>query len=262
MGLQRIRSTYKRDACMLVIPAIDLIGGKVVRLVQGDENLAKVYSDDPSAVARTFEEAGAVWLHVVDLDGAFGRPGVNDKAIGDMLESVSIRVELGGGIRSMERIERLLAQGVGRVILGSAAVQDPGLVTESVKRFGKEKIVAGIDVRDGVAAVHGWREKAPVRAVDLARRVESAGVSRTVVTDISSDGMLTGPRLDAAFGIARETGLQVIVSGGISGMHDLEDVRSRAVPGIEGVIVGKAYYEKKIDLKEAINRFQEKCHAR
>jgi phosphoribosylformimino-5-aminoimidazole carboxamide ribotide isomerase len=217
---------------MLIIPAIDLLGGRVVRLVQGDEKRSVVYSDDPSAVASAFEKAGAVWIHVVDLDGAFGRPGVNDAAVRGVLDSVSAKIELGGGIRSMDAVGRILARGAARVILGSAAAQNPELVVQSVERFGGDKIVAGIDVKDGMAVVHGWR------------------------------GMLAGPRLEAAFGIARETGLGVIVSGGVSGMRDLEEIQEGAVPGVEGVIVGKAYYEKKIDLKEAMDRFQGEARAR
>ncbi len=247
---------------MFIIPAIDLLGGKVVRLVQGDEKRSVVYSDDPSAVALAFEKAGAVWIHVVDLDGAFGRPGVNDAAVRGVLDSVSAKIELGGGIRSMDAVERALARGAARVILGSAAAQNPELVVRSVDRFGGDKIVAGIDVKDGMAAVHGWRDKTPIGYLDLARRMESAGIRRTVVTDVSSDGMLAGPRLEAAFGIARETSLGVIVSGGVSGMRDLEEVQEGAVPGVEGVIVGKAYYEKKIDLKEAMDRFQGDAGAR
>jgi len=246
---------------MLIIPAIDLLDGKVVRLEQGDVRKTVVYSDRPARVARRFEKAGVKWIHAVDLDGAFGRFGVNNVVLEELVRSVSIPIELGGGIRTPDRIQHWLDSGIGRIVLGSAAVKDPALVAESVRRFGSEKIVVGIDLRDGRAAIHGWREETPIHYLDLARSMESAGVRRVIVTDIASDGMLAGPRLDAVVDIAESTHLSVIVSGGISGIEDIRKLDGKDIPGIEGVIVGKAVYEKKLDLQEAVRLVQDKPDA-
>jgi phosphoribosylformimino-5-aminoimidazole carboxamide ribotide isomerase len=244
---------------MLIIPAVDLLGGRAVRLSKGVESSAVVYSDRPEAVAAEFEAAGAKWLHVVDLDAAFGRPEVNAAALGRILRSVRIPVELGGGVRDAEKIRSRLDQGVSRVILGSAGVEDPGLVARAITEYGCDRIAVGIDVRDGKAAIHGWTEESAADYLDLAREMQSLGVRRVIVTEISADGMLTGPKLEPMIRIAAETGLSVIVSGGIGAMSDLEEVdrRGRSAGGnIEAVIVGKALYEKRISLNEAVLRFQ------
>lgn len=242
---------------MFIIPAIDLLGQKAVRLSQGDENKAVVYSDRPAEFAKQFELAGAKWIHVVDLDGAFGREHGNDSIVEEVVRSVSASVELGGGIRSMKRIEHWLDKGVVRVILGSVAVENPKLVTDAVRRFGSEKIVVGIDVKDGQAAVHGWKESTTVSYMELAEQMADCGLCRTIVTDISSDGMLAGPRWEAAAAIAERTTLKVIISGGISGLRDIEAIHLKNPVGIEGVIAGKAVYEKRLDLREAVRQFQE-----
>lgn len=240
---------------MQIIPAIDLLGGRVVRLTQGREESAVVYSDRPEEVAAAMESAGAEWIHVVDLDGAFGRPGVNAAAVERIASSVRAFVELGGGIRDAKRIRFWLERGVGRVVLGSAAVRDPGLVTEAVASHGPDAVVAGIDVRDGRVSVAGWTEDGGRDALDFARSMESAGVRLAVVTEISADGMLTGTDARSAARIAGGTGLSVIVSGGVGRMEDIETVDRLRLPGIRGIIVGKAYYEGRIDLAEAIRRF-------
>jgi phosphoribosylformimino-5-aminoimidazole carboxamide ribotide isomerase len=244
---------------VLIIPAIDLLGGRVVRLTRGAEDSAVSYSDRPEDVAAEFEAAGAEWLHVVDLDAAFGRPEVNARAVGRILRSVRIPVELGGGVRDAEKIRGRLAEGVSRVILGTAAAESPGLVARAVTEHGCDRIAVGIDVRDGRIASRGWTEERAADYLGLARDMQSLGVRRVVVTEISADGMLTGPKLESMIRIAAGTGLSVIVSGGVGAMSDLEEVdrlgRAAGV-GFEGVIVGKALYEKRISLKEAVRRFR------
>jgi phosphoribosylformimino-5-aminoimidazole carboxamide ribotide isomerase len=241
---------------VLIIPAIDLLNGKVVRLTRGEESSSTVYGGDPSAVAQAYEEAGAKWIHVVDLDGAFGRPGVNAGAVERILESVRVPVELGGGIRDAEKIRFWLERGVGRVILGSAAVEDPDLVRQSVERHGAEAVAVGIDVRNAMAAVHGWQENSSRDYLDLARKMQDYGILRVIVTEINADGMLTGPRLDPMIRISEETRLRVVVSGGVGGLEDLEKIQKLKKDRIEGVIVGKALYEKRIILRDAVERFQ------
>jgi phosphoribosylformimino-5-aminoimidazole carboxamide ribotide isomerase len=244
---------------MLIIPAIDLLGGKTVRLSKGVEASAVVYSDRPAAMAAEFEAAGAKWIHVVDLDAAFGRPDVNAVAIERILRSVRIPVELGGGVRSAEKIRFWLDKGIGRVILGSAAVEDPGLISNAVEEHGCERIVVGIDVRNGRVAIRGWTEDGAADYLDLARDMQLLGILRVIVTEISTDGMLSGPKLEPMSRIARETGLSVIVSGGVGTLSDLEEVDrcgGAEKRRIEGVIVGKALYEKRFSLKKALHRFQ------
>jgi phosphoribosylformimino-5-aminoimidazole carboxamide ribotide isomerase len=246
---------------MLILPAIDLLGGKAVRLSKGVEASAVVYSDRPEAVAEEFEAAGARWIHVVDLDAAFGRPHMNDATVERILRSVNIPIELGGGVRDEERIRFWLGKGVGRVILGSAAVENPELVRNATQEYGNESVVVGIDIRDGRVAVRGWTEDSARDYLDLARDMQKLGARRVIVTDISTDGMLGGPRLESMLRIARETVLSVVVSGGVGSIKDLEEIAGRresAGRGIEGVIVGKALYEKRFSLREAIHRFQEK----
>jgi len=254
-------SKMKNRKTILIIPAIDLLGNRVVRLTQGDERRAVVYANDPERTAKAFEAVGATWIHVVDLDGAFGRRGVNETSVERIVRAVNVRVQLGGGVRSLDRIGHWLDRGAARVVLGSAAVEDPDLVAQAIDRYGSDKIVVGIDVKDGRAAVHGWRVPSQIRPLDLAKRMESAGVRRAVVTDISSDGMLAGPRMEASWQIAGETSLRVIVSGGVSSFKDLTSIQTQSPPNVEGAILGKVLYERKIDLAEAVRRFQEKTHA-
>jgi phosphoribosylformimino-5-aminoimidazole carboxamide ribotide isomerase len=241
---------------MLIIPAIDLLGGKVVRLEKGLEKTAKVYSDNPGETARAFEAAGARWIHVVDLDAAFGRPGVNFAAVDGILNTVRVPLELGGGVRSEEQIRFWIWRGIGRVVLGSAAVKNPDLVLNAVAEFGPESVVVGIDLRNGRVSIHGWTEDVELDGEDLAGEMRSLGVERIIVTDITTDGMLAGPNLAPINRIAESTGLRVILSGGVSGHEDLERIRREAVPGIEGVVVGKAVYEGRLSLADAIVHFQ------
>lgn len=236
---------------MLVIPAIDLRGGKCVRLYQGRFDRETVYADDPAAVAAAWEEQGAGLLHLVDLDGArAGRPR-NLDAVQDILRSIRIPVELGGGIRDLGIIEMVLGMGVDRVILGSAAVSRPELVAEAVSRFG-DRIVVGIDGRDGQAAIQGWEEVVNRDVVDLALEMKEIGVRRVIYTDIARDGALSGPNLEAIERMARQSGLKVIASGGVSGLQDIANLKKLEPSGVEAVIVGRALYTGGLSLPEAL----------
>ncbi len=241
---------------MIVLPAIDLLHKQVVRLEQGKEESAKVYSDDPLSFAREFQEAGAKWIHVVDLDGAFGRMHENDDVIQNIADNLNIKIELGGGIRDIDRIRHWLDLGVGRVILGSVAVNNPEIVKDAVEQFGADKIVVGIDAKDGMVAVHGWQDVTKVSAVELAEQMKAMGCIRFIVTDIATDGMLTGPKLDTMLEIAERTDLKVIVSGGIHALEDLELIKIHEHKGLDGVITGKAIYENCLDIRQAITQYQ------
>ena len=241
---------------MQIIPAIDLLAGNVVRLRQGKEKSAKIYETDPLCVAQSFQEAEAQIIHVVDLDGAFGRPGFNDATIQRLIMNVSIPIQLGGGIRSRARIAYWLDQGIHRIILGSAAAQNPALVSDAVRKFGSESVVVGIDIQDGLAVVNGWTQSSDTDALTLAESMKSLGIGRIIITEIITDGMLTGPKTDNMRMIARETGLNIIASGGIHTMSDLELLSEMIFDGIEGVIIGRALYENKLLLPEAVERYQ------
>lgn len=241
---------------MIILPAIDLLNGRVVRLEQGVESSAKVYSEDPLAFARNFEAAGAKFIHVVNLDGAFGRPEKNRDVIVHLTQHLSIPIELGGGIRSLDQIGFWLNRGVSRVILGSVAVNNPEIVEKAVKKYGSESVVVGIDMKDGRAAVHGWQDVTDVDGVELAMRMKGFGLSRVIITDIATDGMLSGPKLDKMIQIAEKTGLKVIASGGVGRIEDLALIAEYAQIGIEGAIVGKAIYENRLDVREAIRKYQ------
>ncbi len=241
---------------MLIIPAIDLLGEKVVRLQQGREETAKVYSDDPVQFALKYQEDGAKWIHVVDLDGAFGRSRINDALIIELAETLSIPFELGGGIHTMDQIGYWLNRGVSRIVLGSIAVRKPEIVEKAIRKYGNKAIVAGIDVRDRQVMISGWTEGAGVEAVDLAKKMKIAGLARIIVTDIRTDGMLTGPNADVMTEIAEVTGLSIIASGGVGSIEDCEKIFHASDKGIEGIITGRALYENKLDLKTAIEKFQ------
>jgi phosphoribosylformimino-5-aminoimidazole carboxamide ribotide isomerase len=236
---------------LTLYPAIDLKGGQVVRLARGEMDRATVYSADPAAQARAFVEAGFAWLHVVDLDGAFaGRPA-NAEAVRAILAAVpGARVQLGGGIRTMAVAEAWLAAGVARIILGSAAVKDPGFAREACRAF-PGRVALGIDAKDGMVATEGWAEVSDVPAVDLARRFEDAGAAAIITTDIARDGMLTGVNVSATAAMARAVRVPVIASGGVAGVADLLALRE-AKAGIEGAILGRALYEGRLSPAEAL----------
>ncbi len=232
-------------------PAIDLKGGACVRLRRGEMADATVYAEDPAAQARAWQDAGFTWLHVVDLDGAFAGRSVNAEAVAEILAAVTIPVQLGGGIRDLASIERWLAAGVARVILGSAAAKDPGLVRKACRHF-PGRIVVGIDARDGFVATEGWAETSSMRALDLALAYEDAGVAAIVFTDIARDGMLAGLNLEATEDLAWALTTPVIASGGVAGVEDIAAVRGKAEAGIEGVIIGRALYDGRISPAEAL----------
>ncbi len=236
-----------------VIPAIDLLDGSCVRLAQGKYEEKTVYGDDPGKVAAGFAAQSIRRLHVVDLDGAkAGRPE-NREAISSIVAAVGpdIPVQLGGGIRDLATIEDTLALGISRVILGTVALRDPGLVRDAAKRF-PDQIVVGIDARDGRVAVEGWLDTSEARASELAVQFEDAGVAAIVYTDISRDGMLTGPNLAGTVELAREISIPVIVSGGVSSEADISAASREASSGIAGIIVGKALYTGAVDLAAAL----------
>lgn len=244
---------------MLLFPAIDLKEGKAVRLLQGRMEDSTVYSANPVDLAKDFESQGTGYLHIVDLNGAFTGKPVNDEIIRRIVRSVSVKIQVGGGIRTMERITELIELGVERVILGTIAVKDPGLVAEAVLRYGN-RIVVGIDAKAGLVAVQGWAETTEMKAIDLGKAMKVMGVQSVVFTDIARDGMLQGPNIESTVQLAQETGLSVIASGGISTLADLRNLQAEALKGvsIEGAITGKALYSSAFTLTEAL----EACHAK
>ncbi len=238
---------------METIPAIDIRGGRCVRLEQGDYARETVFGDDPAAVAARWQEAGALRLHVVDLDGAREGGPVNQDAVRRILDALVIPVQLGGGIRDIGTIQRFLDMGADRVVLGTAAVKDQTTLINAVTLF-RQRIVVGVDARDGVVMVEGWTEASGVSAGELVRQLSEMGVSRVIYTDISRDAMLTGPNFAAIAGLLEEIAglpspVAVIASGGIS---SIEDLRRLAALGVEGAIIGKALYTGAIDLREAL----------
>ncbi len=237
---------------LTLYPAIDLKDGQCVRLLRGEMDQATVYSTDPAGQARVWQDAGFSWLHVVDLNGAFaGRP-VNGAAVASILGAVTVPVQLGGGIRDMAGIEAWLGAGVRRVILGSAAVKDPALVRHACREF-PGRIVVGIDARNGKVATEGWAETAALGATELAKSFADAGVAAIVYTDIARDGTLGGLNLEQTVALAESVGIPVIASGGVGGTADLVALRRIAAgTGIEGVIVGRALYDGRMDPEEAL----------
>ena len=235
---------------MLLIPAIDLKNGHCVRLLQGEADAETVYSDDPAAMARSFEDAGAKRLHLVDLDGAFRGQGTNLDCIHSILKTISIPVQLGGGLRTADDVERMLKLGVSSVIIGTMAVKNPDVFEDIIKRYSSEQIILGIDTRNRKVAIEGWQEGTEIFDVDFALHWKKVGIQRVVFTDIARDGMLSGPNMEALRNFARGTGLKIVASGGVSSMEDLELLKTLEADGVDQVISGKAIYEGKLDLKE------------
>ena len=231
---------------MEIFPAIDLKQGCAVRLSKGEMQSAKIYSKNPCELAKKFEDLGAKWLHLVDLDGAFAGEAVNFKAIERIVKSTRLRVEVGGGIRDEARIKEYLSLGVDRFILGSAALKNPDFVKQMAKLY---RIVVGIDAKEGLVATEGWAELSRVKATDLARDYADAGVCAIICTDISRDGMLSGVNVEFSRSIAKASGIDTIASGGVKDMNDIIALKNAEL--IAGVIVGKAYYEGTLDLKKA-----------
>jgi phosphoribosylformimino-5-aminoimidazole carboxamide ribotide isomerase len=231
---------------MILFPAIDLKDGQCVRLKHGEMAGATVFNDDPAAQAATFERQGFQWLHIVDLNGAFAGKPVNGAAVEAILQRLTIPAQLGGGIRDLATIEAWLAKGIRRVILGTIAVRDPGLVKEACKRF-PGRIVVGIDARDGMVAVEGWAETSTLNTHDLAARFEDAGVAAIVFTDIGRDGAMKGLNLEATIALARATSIPVIASGGLASIADVEALARPECGLLEGAITGRALYDGRLD---------------
>jgi phosphoribosylformimino-5-aminoimidazole carboxamide ribotide isomerase len=236
---------------MIVIPAIDLKEGKCVRLEQGLMDKDTVFNDNPAAQARAWQDQGAEMLHIVDLDGAFAGEPRNRAAIEAIIRAISIPSQLGGGIRDIETIEAYLSLGLSRVIIGTAAQRNPELVREACARF-PGRIVVGIDAKNGMVAVQGWAEVTDITAVDLARKFEGFGVSAIIYTDISRDGMLQGPNLEATRTLAEAVSIPIIASGGVSSLMDIQNLMAIESSGVTGVITGKAVYTGAIRLAEAV----------
>jgi len=234
-----------------LIPAIDLKGGHCVRLQQGRMEDATDYGDDPVAMALRWQQEGATRLHVVDLDGAFAGQPENRQAVEGICSALTIPVQLGGGLRDISTISATLDLGVQRVILGSVAVANPDLVVEACRQF-PDRICVGIDAKQGMVAVHGWDDVTTVRAVDLARRFEDAGVAAIIYTDISRDGMLTGPNIDETLRLAQAIDTPVIASGGVTTLSDVHSLKQWHGDGIAGAITGRAIYEGTLDFAAAV----------
>ena len=236
---------------MILFPAIDLKDGACVRLKLGDMEQATVYNTDPAAQAKSFEDQGFEWLHVVDLNGAFAGESVNGSAVDAILKATNNPVQLGGGIRTLAHIESWLSRGLARVILGTIAVRDPALVIEACKRF-PGQIAVGIDAKGGKVAVEGWAEASELEVIELARKFEGAGVSAIIYTDIDRDGILTGINWDATLELANAVSIPVIASGGLASMEDIERMLQPDAARLEGAISGRALYDGRIDPAEAL----------
>ncbi|GLQ58196.1 1-(5-phosphoribosyl)-5-[(5-phosphoribosylamino)methylideneamino]imidazole-4-carboxamide isomerase [Devosia nitrariae] len=236
---------------MILFPAIDLKDGQCVRLKLGDMAQATVFNDDPAAQAKSFEDQGFEYLHVVDLNGAFAGESVNGKAVDAILDAVRLPVQLGGGIRTLDHVEAWLDKGLARVILGTVAVRDPALVKEAARRF-PGQVAVGIDARGGMVAVEGWAETSELSVIELARRFEGAGVAAIIYTDIDRDGILAGINWPASLELARAVSIPIIASGGLASMADIETMTRPEYQVLEGAISGRALYDGRIDSREAL----------
>lgn len=236
---------------MIIYPAIDIRGGRCVRLTEGRFDAETVFADDPAEMALKWAGIGAEFLHLVDLDGALAGEGKNVPVIERILQSVNIPVQLGGGIRNLETIEKLLALGVTRLILGSAAVKNPQLVEEACKKY-PGHIAVGIDAKNGDVAIEGWGKGSGVAATELAKKMAAYGVETIIYTDISRDGMLSGVNVEATAALARACGVPIIASGGVASLEDIRRVKAVESEGVQGCIIGKAIYTGAVDLKAAL----------
>jgi len=239
-----------------IYPAIDLLGGRCVRLFQGNYDMETVYDEDPASVARRWESLGARWLHVVDLDAAKSGEPVNLSVIRDIVRKVHVPVQVGGGVRDRKRLETLLEAGVSRVVIGSAAIDDPEVVISALGQAG-DRVALGLDARDGRVATHGWLEVSKVLAEDLGKEMAALGAETFIFTDISRDGTLTGPNIPAVRSLALATGKQVIASGGVKNSHNLVELSRHREEGVSGAIVGKALYTGDVDLNQALKAIEE-----
>lgn len=236
----------------IIYPAIDIRDGKCVRLVQGDYNQETVYNTNPLEVAQDWEAQSAQWIHLVDLDGAKAGHPVNDKLIGQIAQTVKVPVQIGGGLRTEQDVDHLLSLGVSRVIIGTAAIENRQFVYNLLAKHGGDKVAIGIDAREGYVATRGWLETSQVKAEDLAVELAEHGAKTFIFTDISRDGMMEGPNIEAISQLAKVSGQTVIASGGVSKMDDLVRLAEHAAAGVGGAIVGKALYTGSIKLEEAV----------
>jgi phosphoribosylformimino-5-aminoimidazole carboxamide ribotide isomerase len=234
-----------------IYPAIDMRGGNCVRLLQGDYDKETIYGDSPFDMARRFAAEGAEWIHMVDLDGAKDGKRVNDRFVIEAAGKLSVKIQIGGGIRSEEDIVHYLENGISRVIIGSIAVSNPVFAIDMIKKYGG-KIAVGIDAKNGYVATHGWLDTSEVKAIELGKRFADAGAETFIFTDIATDGTLSGPNIAAVCEMAEVTGKNVIASGGVSSLADLNALKSVEFKGVGGAIVGKALYEHRFTLKEAL----------
>ena len=237
---------------MIVIPAIDLKQGKCVRLLQGDMNRSTIFSDDPAEVAKKWEDKGAELIHVVDLDGSFAGSPRNKEKIEEILRTVKVPIQLGGGIRDLATIDQYMEMGINRVILGTVVLEKPELVKEACAQH-PGGIVVGIDAKDGQVAVRGWTEITGKKAVDIGKEMEEFGVAAFVFTDIKRDGMQTGPNIQRTQELARSVSVPVIASGGVNTITDIENIMLIEKDGVIGIIVGRALYSKSLRLEDAVN---------
>ena len=236
---------------MLIIPAVDIKRGRCVRLLQGREDSETVFSDDPSAMAARWEGEGAELVHVIDLDGAFSKGPQNVEAVKRILDRVDIPIQLGGGIRSMETISTYLDLGVGRVILGTEAIRNPSLVEQACKAF-PNRIMVGIDARKGMVAIEGWTQTTEQKAVEMAKGIEGLGLAGIIFTDINKDGMQTGPNIEETKRMAESVSTPIIASGGVGDINDIKALARLEPLGVVGIITGRALYDGRLDLKQAL----------
>ncbi|MCA0452855.1 MAG: 1-(5-phosphoribosyl)-5-[(5-phosphoribosylamino)methylideneamino]imidazole-4-carboxamide isomerase [Chloroflexi bacterium] len=234
---------------MIIYPAIDLRGGKVVRLKEGDPNRQKVFSENPIATAEEWIEQGTTWIHMVNLDGAFASTNDNPRIL-EAVAKFNVKVQFGGGLRSMADIQKAIEQGASRVVLGTVAIENPALVAEAVQRWGSERICVGLDARDGKVTTHGWQQKAEITPTELGKQMKAYGLEHALYTDVNRDGHLQGVNVEGTAALARDTGLQVIASGGVSSLEDIR--RLKATGEVAGAITGMALYEGKFQLREAL----------
>lgn len=232
-----------------IYPAIDLRGGKVVRLKEGDPARMTSYSDDPAETARKWLDMGAQWLHVVNLDGAFGEGDNANRAALELILKLGARVQFGGGIRSMESIADVMKLGVSRAILGTIAIEQPAIVADALTRFGAEQIAVGIDARDGLVRTRGWKDNSGVSAIDLALQMRTVGLGTVIFTDVSRDGLGSGLNIPSTRELAERSGLDVIASGGV---HTIDDVIAAKDAGLAGCIIGRALYDGTVDLEKTL----------
>lgn len=240
---------------LTLYPAIDILGGKCVRLKQGDYNQETVFHESPVEVAKNWATQGAEWIHLVDLDGAKEGKPVNANVIGEIARAVDVPVQVGGGLRNRESVDRLIDAGVSRVILGTAAIEDKAFAQDVLTAYG-DKVAIGIDARDGYVATRGWLETSRVTAEALAQEFAQMGARTFIFTDISRDGMMQGPNVEAIVKLAQSSGQQVIASGGVSSYRDLENLAQHTADGVSGAIIGKALYTGDIVLKDALAQLQ------